>query len=114
MIIRCAKSLLRRRPDKKSPRRNYFRSLRSSAPKIRETTVRIIAKITISPDEGPDPKIIGIGPIKITVPTLPTFPPLIIGPRDIKRMPTKIITNARKSSPVTGTCAFVCTVCGIA
>ena len=58
--------------------------------------------MTITLARGPDPRIIGIGPIKITVPKLPTPFPLNIGPRDIRRIPTKIITNAKKNNPAVG------------
>jgi len=56
---------------------------------------------------GPEPRITGIGPIKITVPILPTPFPLNIGPRDIRRIPTKIIINAKKNNPVVGICVVV-------
>ena len=105
MTIRCAKSLRLRPPAKKSPRRNHHRRLRRITPKkINAQTDRTSARTTITPEKGPDPKIIGNGPIKITAPPLsPTVPPFKMGPRFIRSTPTKIITKAKKNNiPVTG------------
>ena len=69
--------------------------------------MRTSARMIITLARGPEPRIIGKGPIKITVPTLPTFLPLIMAPnmgaRDIRRIPTKIITNAKKNNQAVGT-----------
>jgi len=65
--------------------------------------VRTRARTTITPASGPDPRTIGMGPIKITVPTLPTLPPLNMGASDINRIPTKMIAKAKRKRPAGGT-----------
>jgi len=66
--------------------------------------------MTITLARGPEPRTIGIGPIKITVPTLPTLLPLNMGARDIRRTPRKINTNAKKNNPAVGIRVVACVI----
>lgn len=60
-----------------------------------DTRVKITAMATTGRDCGPDPRTIGMGPMRITAPPLM---PLETEPSVISRIPTNITANATKNS----------------
>lgn len=61
-----------------------------------DSTVAMAIKTT---ELGPVPRIMGIGPIRITAPP-PKLPGVVIEPKVINKIPMKIIAKAMKNSQV--------------